>query len=174
MNVTKQNSKGRKLHKEDCPQKTAAEQQRYAGAPVSVRIAELSGIIADLPTDSLLKRIISRDNMNVAYQKVKSNRGAGGIDKMSVDELLPYLREHRLSLLQQIKDGKYKPNPVRRVEIPKEEKGKYRKLGIPTVVDRVIQQAIAQVLTPIYEPQFSESSFGFRPGRGAIQSPLST
>ena len=167
MNVTKQNSKGRKLHKEDCPQKTAAEQQRYAGVPVSVRIAELSGIIADLPTDSLLKRIISRDNMNVAYQKVKSNRGAGGIDKMSVDELLPYLREHRLSLLQQIKDGKYKPNPVRRVEIPKEEKGKYRKLGIPTVVDRVIQQAIAQVLTPIYEPQFSESSFGFRPGRGA-------
>ena len=122
MNVTKQNSKGRKLHKEDCPQKTAAEQQRYAGVPVSVRIAELSGIIADLPTDSLLKRIISRDNMNVAYQKVKSNRGTGGIDKMSVDELLPYLREHRLSLLQQIKEGKYKPNPVRRVEIPKEKK----------------------------------------------------
>ena len=167
MNVTKQNDKGRKLHNEDCPQKVAAEQQGYAGVPVSVRLAELSGIIADLPTDSLLKRIISRDNMNVAYQKVKSNRGAGGIDKMSVDELLPYLREHRLSLLQQIKDGKYKPNPVRRVEIPKEEKGKYRKLGIPTVVDRVIQQAIAQVLTPIYEPQFSESSFGFRPGRGA-------
>ena len=86
---------------------------------------------------------------------------------MSVDELLPYLREHRLSLLQQIRDGKYKPNPVRRVEIPKEERGKARKLGIPTVVDRVIQQAIAQVLTPIYEPQFSEASFGFRPKRGA-------
>ena len=86
---------------------------------------------------------------------------------MSVDELLPYLREHRLSLLQQIRDGKYKPNPVRRVEIPKEERGKTRKLGIPTVVDRVIQQAIAQILTPIYEPQFSEASFGFRPKRGA-------
>ena len=86
---------------------------------------------------------------------------------MSVDELLPYLREHRLELLRQIKDGKYKPSPVRRVEIPKEEKGKVRKLGIPTVVDRMIQQAIAQVLTPIYEPQFSESSFGFRPKRGA-------
>ena len=167
MNVTKQEYKGRKFHKENCPQKVAAEQQEYAGVPASVRIAELNDIIADLPTDSLLKRIISRDNMNAAYFKVKSNRGAGGVDKMSVDELLPYLREHRLSLLQQRRDGKYKPNPVRRVEIPKEERGKTRKLGIPTVVDRMIQQAIAQVLTPIYEPQFSEASFGFRPKRGA-------
>ena len=167
MNVTKQKYKGRKFHNENCPQKVAAEQRGYAGVPASVRIAENNDIIADLPTDSLLKRIISRDNMNAAYFKVKSNRGAGGVDKMSVDELLPYLREHRLSLLQQIRDGKYKPNPVRRVEIPKEERGKTRKLGIPTVVDRVIQQAIAQVLTPIYEPQFSEASFGFRPKRGA-------
>ena len=167
MNVTKQKYKGRKFHNENCPQKVAAEQRGYAGVPASVRIAENNDIIADLPTDSLLKRIISRDNMNAAYFKIKSNRGAGGVDKMSVDELLPYLREHRLSLLQQIRDGKYKPNPVRRVEIPKEERGKTRKLGIPTVVDRVIQQAIAQVLTPIYEPQFSEASFGFRPKRGA-------
>ncbi|MBE6085774.1 MAG: group II intron reverse transcriptase/maturase [Selenomonas ruminantium] len=167
MNVTKQKYKGRKFHNENCPQKVAAEQRGYAGVPASVRIAETSDIITDLPTDSLLKRIISRDNMNTAYFKVKSNRGAGGVDKMSVDELLPYLREHRLSLLQQIRDGKYKPNPVRRVEIPKEERGKTRKLGIPTVVDRVIQQAIAQILTPIYEPQFSEASFGFRPKRGA-------
>ena len=167
MNATKQSHKGRKLHKEDCPQKVAAEQREYAGVPRSVRIAETRDIIADLPANSLLKRIISRDNMNNAFLKVKSNRGVGGIDKMSVDELLPYLREHRLSLLQQIKDGEYKPNPVRRVEIPKEEKGKFRKLGIPTVVDRVVQQAIAQVLTPIYESQFSDASFGFRPGRGA-------
>lgn len=167
MNVTKQKYKGRKFHNENCPQKVAAEQREYAGVPAAVRIAENNDIIADLPTDSLLKRIISRDNMNVAYLKVKSNRGAGGVDKMGVDELLPYLREHRLSLLQQIRDGKYKPNPVRRVEIPKEERGKTRKLGIPTVVDRVIQQSIAQVLTPIYEPQFSEASFGFRPKRGA-------
>jgi group II intron reverse transcriptase/maturase len=86
---------------------------------------------------------------------------------MSVDELLPYLKEHSNELVEQIRDGKYKPNPVRRVEIPKEEKGKVRKLGIPTVVDRVIQQAIAGVLTPIYEPQFSENSFGFRPNKSA-------
>ena len=135
--------------------------------PVSVRIAEHNDIITDLSADSLLKRILSRDNLNGAYKKVKSNRGAGGVDKMSVDELLPYLREHRVDLLQQIRDGHYKPNPVRRVEIPKEEKGKFRKLGIPTAVDRVIQQAIAQILTPIYEPQFSDSNFGFRPRRGA-------
>lgn len=114
-----------------------------------MRIAENNNVIANLPADSLLKRILARDNMNAAYLKVKSNKGASGIDKMSVDELLPYLREHRLQLLEQIRDGKYKPNPVRRVEIPKEEKGKTRKLGITTVVDRVIQQAISQVLTTI-------------------------
>ena len=86
---------------------------------------------------------------------------------MQVDELLPYLRENQESLIQGIRNGKYKPNPVRRVEIPKETKGEFRKLGVPTVVDRVIQQAITQELTPIYEEQFSDNSFGFRPNRGA-------
>ena len=167
MNVTKQKYKGRKLHKEAYLQKVVAEQQEYAREPVTVRIAENNDIIADLPADSLLKQILTRDNMNNAYRKVKSNKGGSGVDKMSVEELLPYLREHRTSLPREIKEGKYKPNPVRRVEIPKEEKGKFRKLGIPTVVDRVIQQAIAQVLMPIYEKQFSENSYGFRPKRGA-------
>ena len=167
MNVTKHGYKGRKLHKEDYPRMVVAEQREYVEVPAHVRIAEHNDIITDLSADSLLRKILSRDNMNEAYRKVKSNRGTGGVDKMSVDELLPYLREHRLELLRQIKDGKYTPFPVRRVEIPKEEKGKVRKLGIPTVVDRMIQQAIAQVLTSIYEPQFSESSFGFRPKRGA-------
>ena len=87
------------------------------------------------------------------------------MDGMCVDELLTYLRKHGRELNQQIMDGKFHPNPVRRVEIPKEEKGKYRKLGIPTVVDRVYQQAITQILTPIFEEQFSESSYGFRPKR---------
>ena len=107
------------------------------------------------------------DNLNAAYKKVKANKGTGGIDGMQVDELLPYLIEHRDELVRQLREGKYKPSPVRRVEIPKEEKGKVRKLGIPTVVDRLIQQAIAQELTPIYEEQFSENSYGFRPGRSA-------
>ena len=86
---------------------------------------------------------------------------------MQVDELLPYLREYQETLIQEIRDGKFKPNPVRRVEIPKETKGEFRMLGVPTVVDRVIQQAITQELTTIYEDQFSENSFGFRPKRGA-------
>ena len=86
---------------------------------------------------------------------------------MQVDELLPFLRENQDTLIRKIREGKYKPNPVRRVEIPKETKGEFRKLGVPTVVDRVIQQAIAQELSPVYEEQFSENSFGFRPKRGA-------
>ena len=89
---------------------------------------------------------------------------------MDVDELLPYLREHGHELNRQIVGGKYRPNPVRRVEIPKEEEGRFRKLGIPTVVDRVYQQAITQVLSPIFEEQFSENGFGFRPGRSAHEA----
>lgn len=167
MNATKHGTKDRKLHIEGCPPKVPAERGEQAEASAHVRIAEHNDIIANLPADSLLRHVLARDNLNAAYRKVKANRGAGGVDRMSVEELLPYLKERRLELLMQIRDGKYQPNPVRRVEIPKEEKGKFRKLGIPTVVDRMIQQAIAQVLMPIYEPQFSDSSFGFRPKRGA-------
>ena len=96
-----------------------------------------------------------KDNLNEAYKQVKKNKGKGGIDGMQVDELLPFLREKQESLIQEIREGKYKPNPVRRVEIPKETKGEFRKLGVPTVVDRVIQQAIAQELTAIFEKLFS-------------------
>jgi RNA-directed DNA polymerase len=86
---------------------------------------------------------------------------------MSVDELLTFLKDNQKQLVQKLRDGKYKPTPVRRVEIPKETKGEIRKLGVPTVVDRVFQQAITQVLTPVYEEQFSDNSYGFRPKRGA-------
>ncbi len=131
------------------------------------RITENNRIITDFQTDGLLEKILQPANLNHAYKKVKSNKGAGGVDGMSVDELLPFLRDNQVQLIQQLKDGKYRPNPVRRVEIPKETKGEFRKLGVPTVVDRVFQQAITQVLSPIYEEQFSENSFGFRPKRGA-------
>ena len=114
----------------------------------------------------MLERILSRDNLNRAYNRVKANKGAPGIDGMTVEQALPWLREHREELLDMIRQGKYKPQPVRRKEIPKPDGG-VRKLGIPTVVDRIIQQAIAQQLTPIYEPLFSDNSFGYRPGRSA-------
>ena len=114
----------------------------------------------------LLEMILSPQNLNKAYKQVKSNKGSGGIDGLGVDKLLPYLLEHKESLLQSIAKGTYQPNPVRRVEIPKEG-GKKRQLGIPTVVDRVIQQAIAQILSPIYEPLFSDFNYGFRPKRSS-------
>ena len=167
MNVTNDGFKDRQLHTEGHLQMVSAEQKEYAEASACSRITENTDIITDLQKAGLLEEILKNDNLNAAYKKVKSNKGSGGVDGMNVEELLTYLRKHGKELNQQILDGKYKPNPVRRVEIPKEEKGKVRKLGIPTVVDRVYQQAIAQVLSPIFETQFSENSFGFRPNRGA-------
>ena len=104
----------------------------------------------DGSTSKLLEEILHRDNLNLAYKRVKKNGGSHGIDGMQVDELLPFLREHGEAIRQAILGGKYRPQPVRRVEIPKPDGG-VRLLGIPTVLDRMIQQAIAQVLTPIFE-----------------------
>ena len=167
MNVTESRFENRQLHIEDYLQMVSAEQREYAEVFDYSKIAEKSSVITDYWTNNLLDLILRKDNLNIAYKRVKSNKGAGGIDGMQVDGLLPFLRENQDTLIQEIRVGKYKPNPVRRVEIPKENKGEYRKLGVPTVVDRVVQQAITQELTPIYEKQFSENSFGFRPKRGA-------
>lgn len=167
MNVTKDGFKDRQLHIEDYLQMVSAEQKEYAEVSAHQRITENNDIITNFQTDSLMEQILHKDNLNKAYKKVKSNKGAEGVDGMSVDELLGFLKDNQKQLIQQIKEGKYKPNPVRRVEIPKETKGEFRKLGVPTVVDRVFQQAITQVLSPIYEKQFSKNSFGFRPNRGA-------
>lgn len=112
----------------------------------------------------LMEKILDRDNMNEAFKRVKKNKGSHGIDRLTIDELQAYLREHGEHLRKIILEGNYTPNPVRRVEIPKDN-GKKRKLGIPTVVDRVIQQSITQVLSPIFEKIFSDNSFGFRPKR---------
>jgi group II intron reverse transcriptase/maturase len=144
----------------------SAEQKEYAEACESPKMTETDITNTIEQTEGLLELILTRDNLNRAYKQVMRNRGVGGIDGMQVDELLPYLKENRDELVQSIRDGKYRPKPVRRVEIPKEN-GKTRKLGIPTVVDRLIQQAICQVLTPIFEKQFSDNSFGFRPKRSA-------
>lgn len=112
----------------------------------------------------LLEKILDSRNMNEAYKKVCSNKGAGGVDGMELDELYGYIRENGNSIKEQIRERSYKPQPVRRVEIPKPN-GSKRKLGIPTVVDRVIQQAVVQVISPLCEPRFSEHSYGFRPNR---------
>jgi group II intron reverse transcriptase/maturase len=166
MNVTKNEIKDRQLHIEDYLQMVSAEQKEYAEVSAHSKITENNHIITDFQMDELLGQILQSDNLNKAYKKVKSNKGAGGVDGMNVDELLTFLKDNQKQLTQKLKDGKYKPNPVRRVEIPKETKGETRKLGVPTVVDRVFQQAITQVLSPIYEEQFSENSYGFRPKRG--------
>ena len=168
--ATKDGFEHRQLHMEDYLLMVSAEQKEQAEVCARRRIAGDDDVITDLWTNKLLELIIRRENLNKAYRRVKRNGGSAGIDRMQVDELLPYLKEHGNELAQQVREGKYKPNPVRRVEIPKEEKGKVRKLGIPTVVDRMVQQAIAQELTPLYEVQFSDSSFGFRPGRGTYNA----
>lgn len=112
----------------------------------------------------LMDEVLSKDNLNQAYLQVARNKGASGIDNMTCEEVKDYLKVHGNELISQIKSREYKPLPVRRVEIPKPNGG-VRKLGIPTVIDRIIQQALVQKLTPIFEPTFSEYSYGFRPNR---------
>ena len=117
----------------------------------------------------LLEEILSRENMTRAYKRVIANKGASGVDGITIEEVKEYLIEHWEEIREQIRNRKYKPQPVRRVEIPKPNGG-VRNLGIPSVVDRIIEQAIAQKLTPICEPLFSDYSYGFRPKRRAQQA----
>ena len=162
--------KGRKqkISKDTCLQKSRAEPEDYAGGQTFMWMTENNLTNADKPKYGLLEQILSPTNLNRAFKRVRSNRGSGGVDKMEVESLQDYLVNNKEKLIQSILDGSYRPNPVRRVEISK-EKGK-RNLGIPTVVDRVVQQAIAQVLTPVYEKQFLSNSYGFRPKRNAHQA----
>lgn len=120
-------------------------------------------------TEGLMERILARVNIEKALKRVLANKGAGGVDGMAVDELKPHLVTHWQGIRKRLMNGTYKPSPVRCVEIPKPDGG-MRQLGIPTVLDRLIQQAILQILTPIFDPGFSESSFGFRPRRSAVQA----
>src|ERR1700675_179997 len=116
-----------------------------------------------------MEAVLDRENLKKALAQVKRNKGAAGVDGMTVGELPPYLKEHGLTIGAQLLDGTYKPQPVRRVEIPKASGG-LRPLGIPTVLDRFIQQAVLQVVQAEWDPTFSEHSFGFRPKRSAHQA----
>jgi group II intron reverse transcriptase/maturase len=158
-----------KISQDTCHQESRAEPEGTDGGQTFIWMTENNLTNTNRPAYGLLEQILSPSNLNQAFKRVRSNRGNGGVDKMEVESLKDYLVGNKDQLLRAILDGKYRPNPVRRVEIPKEN-GKKRALGIPTVVDRVIQQAIAQVLSPIYEKQFSENSYGFRPGRNAHQA----
>ena len=150
----------------DLLQEDTAERESSAGVCVSPRMDETDTTDEQTHEDNLLEQILTWENMERAVKRVKSNKGAEGVDGMTVGDLDEWLADNADALLQRLQDGKYRPQPVRRVEIPKDN-GKTRPLGIPTVVDRVIQQAIGQVLSPLYESQFSDQSYGFRPGRGA-------
>lgn len=122
-----------------------------------------------LADEKLMEEVLLRGNLKIAFQRVKTNGGAPGIDKMTVQKLGPYLKDNWITIKEQILECKYKPQPVRRVEIPKPDGG-IRKLGIPSVVDRFVQQALLQVLQKYWDPTFSEHSYGFRPGRSAHQA----
>jgi RNA-directed DNA polymerase len=163
--------KGRKqkISQDSYLQKNRAEPEDYVGVQTSMWITENNLTSIEQTGYGMLEQILSPANLNAAFKRVKQNKGAGGIDEMEVESLKDYLIKEKDTLIASILGGKYRPNPVRRVEIPKEN-GKKRQLGIPTVVDRVIQQAITQVLSPIYEKQFSPSSYGFRPKRSAHQA----
>lgn len=128
---------------------------------------EISGFVDNASAyDDLLERMLERNNMTNAWKRVKANNGAAGVDGMSITEASSFIRQKWNGIRLSLENGRYKPAPIRRVEIPKPDGG-CRRLGIPTVLDRLIQQAMVQVLTPIFDPQFSESSYGFRPRRSA-------
>tara|TARA_R100000935_G_C2825525_1_gene162060 strand:+ start:414 stop:1820 length:1407 start_codon:yes stop_codon:yes gene_type:complete len=151
---------------ETCPQKNRTASEGYVGGQTFLWITENNLTDTNQLGDGLLELIVSPSNLNKAYLQVKRNKGSGGVDKMEVESLKDYLVTHKDKLIASILKGTYRPNPVRRVLIPKDN-GQKRQLGIPTVIDRCIQQAIAQVLSPMYEPQFSDNSYGFRPRRNA-------
>ena len=148
---------------DSCSQRDSAERKGYARAHRSFnRIWKER----DSAEPDIMGNILDKDNLNRAYKRVKAYKGAPGVDGMTIEAVLPWLKETHKELVEKIRKGKYTPSPVRRVEIPKPDGG-IRKLGIPTVTDRIIQQAMAQQLMPIFEPLFSEDSFGYRPGRSA-------
>lgn len=167
MKVTKSVNEYRQLNNAGyCPD-GSAEHENKGRVYEQMKITENTATIT--VTEYLMEEILGHQNLMTACKRVIKNKGSHGVDGMKTEKLMPYLIEHEEEIRETVLKGKYKPKPVRRVEIPKED-GTKRKLGVPTVIDRVIQQAMVQVLSPIYEPQFSENSFGFRPKRNQHQA----
>jgi RNA-directed DNA polymerase len=149
---------------------SASDQQREL--PLATRDEMASGeggAESPVGDEQLMEEVVARANLQAALRQVRSNRGSAGVDGMTVDELPAYLRRHWPQIREQLLTGQYQPQPIKRVEIPKPEGG-VRKLGIPTVLDRCLQQALLQVLQPRWDPTFSAHSYGFRPGRSAFQA----
>ena len=166
MKETKKYAESRQLHIEDFVRESKVELEDNEKVPSISLTSDKKRDDRNVYTSNLLKKIIRKGNMYEAFKRVKKNKGSHGIDGLTIDELQSHLEVNGVKLQQNLLDGTYEPLPVRRVEIPKDN-GKKRLLGIPTIVDRVVQQAIAQVLSPIFEKTFSDNSFGFRPNRSA-------
>jgi group II intron reverse transcriptase/maturase len=168
MNVTEIGTKKSRKHCNNSGycQRDSAERERYDRVLTEKRITENNITNDNRCVNGLLEQILEPSNLNEAYKRVKKNKGSHGVDGMEVEKLLQHLKDNGDELRKSILDGKYRPKAVRRVEIPKDT-GKKRELGIPTVVDRMVQQSIQQILSQIYEPIFSETSYGFRPKRSA-------
>ena len=169
MKDTKKCIESRQLQNGGCLYEDRVELECNTGAHSISSMYQNKENDGDEYASKLLEKILDRNNLNLAYKRVKANKGSHGVDGMAVSELLSYLKQNGAQIKQSILEGTYRPNPVRRVSIPKPD-GKVRLLGIPTVLDRVIQQAIAQILSPIFEEKFSDSSYGFRPNRNAKQA----
>lgn len=146
-----------------CHGEEAVNTQGTHGGP-SVSPAQPRNTSRGSDGNGLMEKVVDRQNMLLALRRVEENKGAPGIDQITVKDLRDYVREHWVRIREELLKGTYQPQPVRRVEIPKPSGGT-RLLGIPTVIDRLIQQALLQVLTPIFDPEFSSCSYGFRPGR---------
>lgn len=166
MKLSKSEQRLQKTSYGDCLEEIRLETKRVPRVHSSVLATSDKKTKPESGAKNLLERIMSHDNMKEAVKRVERNKGSHGTDGMKVDMLRPFLMKHGEALVLEILEGSYKPQPVRKVDIPKPDGGK-RGLGIPTVVDRVVQQAIAQVLSEVFEPEFSEYSYGFRPKKGA-------
>ncbi len=151
----------------DLPKEGGAELRSTLGESSFASALPVERDRITMNTSKLFEKVVDRHNLNQAYKRIKRNGGSHGVDGMKVDELLSHLKLNGDQIKHDLLEGRYRPQPVRRVEIPKPDGVGVRLLGVPTVIDRLLQQAIAQVLTPVFEREFSEHSYGFRPGKSA-------